>query len=613
MLNLKSAYIAAALTLPFVSITHAIAANDTAPTHAIAMHGSPKYGPDFKQFDYANPDAPKGGTIRYGTQGSFDSFNGFISKGNSASGIGNIYDTLMTSSADEAFTEYGLLAKSVEVPEDRSWVVFHLRPEARWHDGRSITAEDVKWTFETLIAKGAPGYKYYYADVNKVEILDPLSIKFTFKTNENRELPLILGQLMVLPKHYWENRDFSKTTLKPPLGSGPYKIDTFDTGRSISYTRVADYWGRDLPVNIGHNNFGEMRYEYFRDGNVAVEAFKGGAFDIRVENISKTWATAYDIPAVKNGLMIKESVVHERPQGMQGFIFNTRRDKFKDPRVRRALGYAFDFEWSNKNLFYGLYTRTRSFFDNSELAATGLPSADELKILEPYRGRIPDDVFTTEYNPPATKGDGRIRTNLKKADRLLKEAGWEIQGKDRVNTTTGEKLNFEIVLNQPAFERVVLPFAKNLERLGVKVHVRTIDDAQYTQRTRNFDFDMMVSGWGQSLSPGNEQRGFWGSNAADTPGSRNLIGIKDPVVDELIDKLINAQTRKDLVTRVRALDRVLVWSHYLIPNFHQSSDRLIYWNKFSHPKIVPMQGTQLGTWWYDEAKAAALDAAQGKK
>jgi len=613
MLNLKTAYIAAALVLPFASIVNALAATDAAPIHAIAMHGSPKYGPDFKQFDYVNPDAPKGGTIRYGAQGSFDSFNSFISKGETANGIGNIYDTLLTSSADEAFTEYGLLAKSVEVPEDRSWVVFHLRPEARWHDGLPITAEDVKWTYETLISKGVPSYKYYYADVDKVEILDPLSVKFTFKTNKNKELPLILGQLAVLPKHYWETRDFSKTTLEPPLGSGPYKIGTFDTGRSMSYTRVADYWGRNLPVNVGHNNFDKIRYEYFRDGNITVEAFKGGAFDIRVENISKTWATAYDIPAVKNGLMVKEGVSHERPQGMQAFIFNTRRDKFKDPRVRRALGYAFDFEWSNKNLFYGQYTRTRSYFDNSELAATGLPSTDELKILEPYRGRIPDEVFTAEYNPPATKGDGRIRQNLKQADDLLKQAGWEIKGKQRVNKDTGEILEFEIMLVQPSTERIVLPFAKNLERLGVKMRVRTVDPAQYIERRRNFDFDMMTQVIGQSLSPGNEQRNFWGSHAADTEGSSNLIGIKDPVVDELIDKLISAQTRKDLITRVRALDRVLLWNHYLIPNFHLSYDRLIYWNKFSHPKIVPMQGTQLGTWWYDEAKATALDAAQGKK
>ncbi|HEY9080603.1 extracellular solute-binding protein [Magnetovibrio sp.] len=613
MPSLKSAFCATAAVLSVVFSMPSTWAADIAPIHAIAMHGAPKYGPDFKHFDYVNPNAPKGGSIRYGGLGSFDSFNGFISKGEVADGIGSLYDSLLTSSADEAFTEYGLLAESVEVPEDRSWIVFHMRPEAKWHDGQPITAEDVKWTFETLIEKGAPSYRFYYADVDKVDVIDPLSVKFTFKTKENRELPLIIGQMAVLPKHYWATRDFEKTSLEPPLGSGPYKLTAFDVGRSVTYTRVEDYWGRNLPVNVGHNNFNEIRYEYFRDASVSVEAFKGGAIDFRSENTSKIWATSYDMPEVANGLIVKEEVGHERPQGMQGFVPNTRRAIFKDARVRQALSYAFDFEWANKNLFYGQYTRSRSFFDNSELAATGLPSADELKILEPYRGLIPDEVFTTEFHPPATQGDGRIRDNLRQADRLLKEAGWEIKDKQRVNTATGEVMEFEVLLIQPEFERVVLPFAKNLERLGVKARVRTIDTAQYIERIRSFDFDIVVSSWGQSMSPGNEQRGFWGTAAADTPGSRNLIGIKDPVIDALIDGIISAGTREDLVTRVHALDRVLQWGHYVVPHWHIPYDRLIYWNKFTRPDIVPMQGTQIGTWWYDEAKAAKLAAAQGKK
>ena len=613
MHNLKTTFIATAALISASVLPLTTWAEEVKPTHAIAMHGTPKYGPDFKHFDYVNPDAPKGGTIKYAGFGSFDSFNGFISKGESVDGIGNIYDSLMSSSADEAFTEYGVLAESVEVPEDRSWITFHLRPEAKWHDGQPITAEDVKWTFETLTTKGAPSYKFYYADVETVEVLSQRSVKFTFSTNQNRELPLILGQLAILPKHYWEGRDFTKTTLEPPLGSGPYKIDRFETGRSITYQRVEDYWGRDLPVNVGQNNFGEIRYEYFRDGNIQVEALKGGAFDFRSENISKTWATAYDIPEVANGLMVKESIDHQRPQGMQAFIFNTRRDMFKDPRVRQALGYAFDFEWANKNLFYGQYTRTRSFFDNSELAATGLPSAEELRVLEPYRGQVPEQVFTTEYHPPATKGDGRIRNNLKEADRLLKEAGWVIQGKERVHKDTGQKLDMEIILVQPTFERIVLPFAKTLERLGVTLRVRTVDPSQYIERIRNFDFDMMVSSWGQSLSPGNEQLGFWGSEAANTPGSRNLIGIQDPVIDELIAQIIAAPTREDLITRVRAMDRVLQWSHYVIAHWHIPYDRLIYWNKFSHPDVMPMRGAQIGAWWYDEAKAAKLAAAKGQE
>ena len=583
---------------------------DVQPTHAIAMHGEPKYGPDFKHFEYVNPNAPKGGTLRLGAIGTFDNFNSNIPKGNSASGLGLIYDSLLVSSADEAFSEYGLLAETVEVPEDRSWIIFNLRPEAKWHDGQPITADDVKWTYETLITKGSPQYQFYYGDVEKAEVLSERSVKFSFKKGENRELPLIMGQMAVLPKHYWETRDFEKTTLEPPLGSSAYRLDAFDTGRSISYKRVDDYWARDLPVNVGTSNFDEIRYEYFRDANIIVEAFKGGAIDFRLENNSKIWATSYNIPEVEQGLLIKEDVHHKKPQGMQGFIFNTRRDMFKDPLVREALGYAMDFEWSNKNLFYGQYTRTRSYFDNSELAATGLPGAEELKILEPFRGKIPGEVFTKEYNPPATKGDGRIRSNLRVADQLLKKAGWVIEGKSRIHKDSGQNLSFEIILIQPAFERIVLPYTKNLERLGIEVRVRTIDTSQYIERIRAFDYDMLVYSWGQSMSPGNEQRGYWGSKAAATNSSSNLIGVSDPVVDELVESLIAAPTRDDLVYRVRALDRVLQWGHYVVPHWHIPYDRLIYWNKFSRPDIVPMKGTSTDTWWFDSDKAAKLDAAK---
>lgn len=587
------------------------AAQDVQPAHAIAMHGAPKYGPDFTHFDYVNANAPKGGTLRQGAQGSFDSLNSFIIKGQEASGLGSIYDTLMTSSSDEAFSAYGLLAESVEMPEDRSEITFHLNKNAKWHDGRPVTAEDVKWTFETLITKGTPAYRFYYADVARVDVLGERTVKFTFKGTENRELPLIIGQMAVLPKHYWQGRDFEKTTLEPPLGSGPYKIGKFEAGRFIEYNRVADYWARDLPVNRGQNNFDVLRYDYFRDGNVIVEAFKGGALDFRAENISKVWATAYDMDEVANGQIVKEELGHQRTAPIQGYLFNTRRALFKDARVRQALAYAFDFNWSNRNLFYGQYSRTRSYFGNSELEATSLPSAEELAILEKYRGRIPGEVFTTEYNPPATKGDGRIRSNLKIADRLLKEAGWVIEGKDRVHKATGQKLAFEILLVSPAFERITLPFAKNLERLGVRAHVRTVDSAQYMKRTETFDYDVVSGIWGQSLSPGNEQRNYWGSAAASANGSRNLIGISDPVVDELIEMLIAAPDREALVTRTRALDRVLQWGHYLIPHWHAKVDRVIYWNKLSRPTNIPMQGSPLGAWWYDEAKAQALSTARG--
>jgi microcin C transport system substrate-binding protein len=580
------------------------------PRHGLAMHGQPKYGPDFKHFDYVNPNAPKRGDVKLATTGSFDSFNGFIIKGESAAGIGGIYDTLLTSSADEAFTEYGLLAESVETPEDRSWVQFVLRKEARWHDGKPITADDVIWTFNTLVEKGQPFYRFYYGSVERVEKIDERTVRFSFKAGENRELPLIMGQIAVLPKHYWQDKDFAKTTLEPPLGSGAYKIDSFEPGRFVKYRRVTDYWGRDLPVNVGKDNFDTLRYDYYRDATVQVEAFKAGEFDFRAENASKSWATAYDFPALDKGLVKKEEIKHNRGAGMQGYIFNTRRAIFNDARVRQALAAAFDFEWSNRNLFYGQYKRTRSYFDNSELTSKGLPSKEELAILEPYRGRIPDEVFTTEYNPPKTKGDGRIRSNLKTGDALLKEAGWIIKDKKRINAETGEALEFEIMLISPALERVTLPMVKNLERLGVKARVRTVDTAQYLRRLETFDFDMITFVFGQSLSPGNEQRGYWGSEAAGQNGSRNFIGLKDPVIDELVEKLIAAPDRKSLITHTKALDRVLQWGHYVIPHWHLDYDRLVYWNKFQRPETTPLRGAQFSTWWINLQSADKTEKAK---
>lgn len=584
--------------------------------NSIAMHGAPKYADGFKHFDYVNADAPKGGTLRTSALGSFDNLNGFSIKGQAASGLGMIYDSLTTRSEDEPFTQYGLLAESMDVAPDRSWIVFHMRKQARWHDGQPITSADVVWTFTELMNNETvqPFYRFYYADVDKVEALDPYTVKFSFKSTNNREIALTVGEIPILPQHYWtevgQNRNIGKSTLVPPLGSGPYKIGPFETGRYISYERVADYWGKALNVNIGRHNFGVQRVEYFRDGNVAVEAFKGGAYDLRPENLSKVWATGYDLPAVKNGHLIKEIITNETTSPMQGYAMNTRREMFKDPRVRQALAYAFDFEWSNRTLFYSQYKRTRSYFGNSVLEAKGLPQGEELTILEKYRGRIPAEVFTTEYNPPATNGKGRIRPNLKIADRLLKEAGWYIQGKDRVNKATGQKLEFEIMLAQPAFERVTLPFTKHLSRLGITAHVRTVDTAQYIKRMETHDFDMVVASWGQSLSPGSEQRSYWGSKAAATPGSRNHLGISDPVVDDLIGLIISAPNRKSLVQRTRALDRVLQWGHYIIPHWYANYDRLLYWNKYSRPAVKLPYGYSTSRWWYDEAKARTLTKAE---
>ena len=583
-----------------------VAQENAPPMHGIAMHGDLKYPPDFQNFDYVNPDAPKTGNIKLAATGSFDSLNDFIVKGVSAAGVSFIYDTLLTSSADEPFSEYGLLAESVAVPEDRSWIEFHLRPEARWHDGVPVTPEDVIWTFNTLLEKGQPFYRFYYGSVDKVEKTGERSVKFSFVPGENRELPLIIGQLTVLPKHYWETRNFDKTTLEPPLGSGPYRVSQVDAGRSITVERVAGYWGKDLAVNRGLNNFDTITYDYYRDSNVMLEAFKAGAFDYRNENSSKAWATEYDIPAVKAGFLKKATIEHQRSSGMQGFAFNTRRDKFKDKRVRQALAYAFDFEWSNEHLFYSQYARTRSYFDNSALAATGLPSPEELVLLEPYRGRIPDEVFTAEYNPPKSDGSGNIRNSLRQASKLLREAGWEIKDGKRVNSETGETLDFEVLLISPLFERIVLPFAQNLEKLGVKVAVRTVDTAQYVRRLDTYDFDVIVSSFGQSLSPGNEQRSYWGSQVADMEGGRNYMGISDPVIDDLIEKVIAAPDRAALVTATRALDRVLQWGQWLVPHWHIKYDRIAFWNKFGRPDITPVQGNQFMAWWVDTDKEMAL-------
>lgn len=597
--------LALGITAPQVSV-----ADDPQPAHGIAMHGDLKYGPDFTHFDYVNPNAPNGGAIRLGAIGGFDSLNPFIIKGNAAGGVTMIYDTLLTSSADEAFSEYGLLAKTVRTPKDRSWVEFTLRDEARWHDGEPVTADDVIFSFETLVSKGAPFYRFYYGSVERAVKVGPKTVRFDFKPGENRELPLILGQLTVFPKHYWATRNFDSTTMDPPLGSGPYRIKSVDANRNVVLERVPDYWGKGLAVNAGADNFDIIEFEYYRDAQVAIEAFTGGRYDFRQENSSKAWATAYDVPAVKKGLIKLGKFDHDRAAGMQGFAFNTRRDVFKDPQVRAALAYAFDFEWSNKNLFYGQYSRTRSYFDNSELAATGLPSADELQLLEPFRGKIPAEVFTTEYNPPKTDGSGNIRDNLRAASKMLRDAGWVIKDGVRVNEKTGTPLEFEILLSSPLFERVVLPFAKNLEKLGVKARARTVETAQYQRRIDTFDFDMTIGNWGQSLSPGNEQRDFWGSAAANQEGSRNLVGISDPVIDALIDKIISAPDRKALVTACRALDRVLQWHHFVIPHFHAGYDRIAYWDKFGQPKITPTSGTRFLTWWIDADKEKRLEAAR---
>jgi microcin C transport system substrate-binding protein len=596
------------VALALAPIEAAPAAGDRVSVgHGMSMYGDLKYKAGFKHFDYTNPDAPKGGDVKLSALGTFDNLNPFILRGVPAAGIGEAFDTLMVQSSDEPFSQYGLIAETIEVPADRSWVAYTLRPEARFHDGTPVTADDVVWTMETLKTKGHPFYRSYYAKVVKAEKAGERKVTFRFAPGDNRELPLIVGQMPVLSRAYWSTRDFEKTTLEAPLGSGPYKVESVSPGRSITYRRVKDYWGAKLPVNAGRHNFETIRYDYYRDTTVSLEAFKAGEYEFRLENVAKNWATGYSGPAVSQGLIKKATVQNEVPTGMQGFVYNTRRLIFADPRVRQALGYAFDFEWTNKTLFYGAYTRTKSYFSNSELASRGRPGPDELKVLEPFRGKVPAEVFTKAYEPPTTDGSGNIRENLKAALDLLKDAGWVVKGQKLVNARTGEPMTFEVLLADPAFERITLPFVKNLERLGVVARVRTVDTAQYQNRLDAFDFDMTVAVWGESLSPGNEQRDNWSAEAARIKGSRNLAGVSDPVVDQLVDLVVSAPDRPTLVARTRALDRVLVWGFYVVPHWHIQAWRVAYWDKFERPRVSPKYALGFpDAWWVDAQKEAAL-------
>ncbi|MET1080149.1 MAG: extracellular solute-binding protein [Pseudomonas sp.] len=587
-----------------------------APQHALTLYGeAPRYPANFTHFDYVNPDAPKGGTFRLAGNGSFDSLNPYISKGVAEENIGLIYDSLTRHGLDEPFTEYGLLAEKIEKAPDNSWVRFHLRPEARFHDGQPVTAADVVFTFNTLLEHGAPLYKAYYADVAKVEAEDKLRVRFDFKHPGNRELPLILGQLPVLPSHWWTSRDFSKGNLEAPLGSGPYRVAEVQAGRSIRYERVKDWWGKDLPVNRGFHNFDNLTVDYYRDTTVALEALKAGQFDYALEVSAKNWATAYDVPAVKDGRLIKEEIRNHNPTGMQGFVFNIRRPLFQDRRVREAFALLLDFEWTNKQLFNGAYSRTHSYFDNSELASSGLPSVAELKLLEPLRAQVPPQVFNEPFKVPVTDATGIIRDQQRRAYQLLQEAGWRVDG-DHMLNAQGQPVRFEFLLAQTEFERILLPYKRNLSELGIELVIRRVDVSQYVNRLRSRDFDMIVGGFGQSNSPGNEQREYWHSSSADNPGSRNFIGLKDPAIDKLVDGLISADSRQSLVDYCRALDRVLLWGHYIVPNWHIKTWRVAYWKHIRHPKVTPLYDIGTATWWYDAgqpAPAAAVPATPAEQ
>ncbi|HET7889227.1 MAG TPA: extracellular solute-binding protein [Bradyrhizobium sp.] len=593
------------------------AAAEPAWRHGLSLFGDIKYPAGFKRFDYVNPDAPKGGIARMISIGTFDNFNIAVSgvKGSLAPAAGLIYQTLMERAQDEVATEYGLLAEAAQHPDDFAWVTYRLRQEARWHDGKPVTPEDVIYSMEAL-KKLSPMYASYYRHVTKAEKIGDREIKFTFDAPGNRELPHIVGELLVLPKHYWEGtdsqghkRDISQTTLEPPLGSGPYRIKDFVAGRSVRLERVKDFWGANLPVQIGQNNFDELRFEFFRDNTVALEAFKADQVDWIAENSAKQWETAYDFPAMAEKRTIKQEFPISDIGRMQAFVFNLRREQFKDARLRRAFNYAFDFEEMNKQLFFGKYTRIDSYFYGTELASSGLPQGDELAILETVRDKVPAEVFTKPYQNPVGGDPEAVRANLRESMRLLKEAGYEIKDRKLVDPS-GKQITVEILVDNPANERIVLFFKPSLERIGVTTSIRVVDSAQYENRERSFDYDMIVDVWGESLSPGNEQREYWGSQSADVPGSRNTIGIKNPAVDALIDRVVFAKSRAELVAATHALDRVLLWNFYVVPQFSYPFVRYALWDRFSHAELPKYARSGLPSlWWYDADKAARL----GKK
>lgn len=577
------------------------------PKHGVAMHGAPKYGPGLTHLDYVNPNAPKGGELRLAASGTFDNLQPFMIKGSAAAGRQYVFESLLKRVWDEPFSLYGLIAETVEMPEDRSWVAFTLRPEARFHDGSPITVDDVIFSMETLRDKGRPNHRLFYSKVERTERIGDRTVKFIFKEEEaDRELPLLMGLMPIVSKAYFSEHEFDKTTLEPPLGSGPYRLTKVDPGRTVIYERDENYWGRDLPINRGQSNFDRIRVDYYRDGNVLMEAFKAGEYDLRSESSAERWATKYDFPAVAKGEVKMEKLPNARPSGMRGFVFNTRREMFADVRVREALSQLFDFEWTNANLLHGAYARTTSYFANSELASSGLPGAGELALLEPFRGQIPDSVFTKEFKLPVTDGSGNIRPALRRGRTLLREAGWEVRDRKMTRVSDGRPLAFEIHLISPADEKIALSYARNLERLGIEAKVRTVDSAQYTFLRRTYDYDMIINRWGVSLSPGNEQEFYWGSESADQEGTRNYMGMKDPAVDAVIGHLVAATDREALVTAIHALDRLLLNGHYVVPLYYLSEDRVAYWNRLGRPEVTPTYGRVFETWWEDPVKAAAL-------
>ncbi len=569
--------------------------------HGIAMHGEPKYESSFRHLDYVNPNAPKGGVVKFGSYGSFDNLNRVAFKGSKAAGLGYINDTLMRRVWDEAFSLYGLIAEFVEMPDDRSSITFYLNPSATFHDGSQITREDVLFSLETFQTKGTPNQKKTYGKVVTTELIDENGIKMNFINNEDKELPLIIaGFLPIIPKKFYENLDVTKTFLDIPLGSGPYTIDSIDPGRQVKYKRVNDYWAKDLPVNKGLYNFDTIVYDYYKDSNVLVEAFKVGEYDFRREYNVKRWLTEYDFKAIETGEVILEEMNNDRPVGMNGLVLNTRSDLFKNRNVRLAMSYAYDHEWINKTIYQNAYVRTDSYFDNSPLSSSGLPSDKELELLNPWKDQLPAEVFVESFSPPKTDGSGNDRKNLLFAKEILEKEGWFIENGKLIKD--GQEFKFEFLIVSPSDEKIALAYQSNLKKLGITMDVRTVDSSQYQARLLNYDFDMIKRYWGVSLSPGNEQQFYWGSEVGKKDGSRNYSGIDSPIVDALIEKLISANDRDELTTAIHALDRVLLWGHYVVPLYHSNKDRIAYWDFFEYPEKIPLYGIVIESWWINKDK-----------
>jgi microcin C transport system substrate-binding protein len=615
-----------ALLLLACLVARPASGDDVTRSGAIAILAKPALPPDFAYFPYVNPNAPKGGEVTLASIGAYDSFNPFILRGTatgglvnpwvvlpggsgSGSSVGHVWESLLTSSADEMAAGYGHLAQTIEMPADRMWVAFELRPEAKFSDGTPVTADDVAWTYRTLLEKGRPSFRIQMADVKDVVVESPSRVVFHFNSNENRELPLILGGLPVMPKHFFDGRDFTRPLTDPPIGSGPYRIADFELGRSVTYARRPDWWAADMPTGKGTNNFDRVRVEYFRDSTVAMEAFKAGQIDLRSENISKNWATAYEFPAVARGLVKKHDFPHHLPTGIQGYAMNTRRAVFANPLTRQAMAEVFDFEWANRNLFYGTYTRTTSYFSNSDLASSGIPQGDELKLLEPYRKALPAALFTEPFRLPVTDGSGNNREQLRHALELLKQAGWSVKDR-RLVDANGEPMNFTILLDEPSLERVALPYVQSLQKIGIDARVRTVDPAQYQHLTDDFDFDMIMMIYPESDVPGNELRDYFTCAASKAQGSFNTPGICDPAVDALVEKMITAQDRDTLKTAAHALDRVLLWRWYMVPNWDSRTFHIAYWDRFSQPDARIREGFNFDTWWVDQARSATTDSAK---